>query len=179
MYVEVEAAVQAGDLSFRRTISSVEKRYRPRAAQSRPRCRADRRGAPAAHQQPQQFQVVVPKSRPAIRCGRVEVDFVARRNAVAIPTEKVNTPRGFLRISSPEATAFELVGYQERCGGLNNVATVLAELAERLDARQLAALGPLSPIPRAQRLGHLLDRFGHSTWRSATNAGSSSVSDSD
>ncbi len=117
----------------------------------------------AAHQQPQQFQVVVPKSRPPIRCGRVEVDFVARRNAAAMPMEKVNTPRGFLQISSPEATAFDLVGYQERCGGLNNVATVLAELAERIDAKRLAALGPLSPIPWAQRLGHLLDRVGHST----------------
>ena len=117
----------------------------------------------AAHQQPQQFQVVVPKNRPPIRCGRVGVDFVARRNAEAVPTDKVNTPRGFLRVSSPEATAFDLVGYQERCGGLDNVATVLAELAEKLDADRLAALGPLSPIPWAQRLGYLLDRVGQSS----------------
>jgi len=114
----------------------------------------------AAHQQPQQFQVIVPKNRLPIRCGRVEVDFVARRNAEAMPTEKVNTPRGFLRISSPEATAFDLVGYPERCGGLHNVATVLAELAEKLDAKRLAELGPLSPIPWAQRLGYLLERVG-------------------
>ncbi|MBZ0145919.1 MAG: type IV toxin-antitoxin system AbiEi family antitoxin [Rhodocyclaceae bacterium] len=114
----------------------------------------------AAHQQPQQFQVLVPKNRPAIRCGRVEVEFVARHNAAAVPTERVNTPRGFLQISSPEATAFDLVGYHERCGGLDNVVTVLAELAEKLDPERLAALGPLSPIPWAQRLGHLLDRVG-------------------
>lgn len=114
----------------------------------------------AAHQQPQQFQVVVAKNRPPIRCGRVEVDFVARRNAAAVPTNKIKTPRGFLPISSPEATAFDLVGYQERCGGLDNVSTVLAELAEKLDAEQLAALAPLSPIPWAQRLGYLLDRVG-------------------
>lgn len=117
----------------------------------------------AAHQQPQQFQVVVPKSRPPIRCARVVVDFVARRNAGAMPTENVNTPRGFLRISSPEATAFDLVGYHERCGGLDNVATVLGELAEKLGAEQLAALGPLSPIPWAQRLGYLLDRVERSS----------------
>ncbi len=114
----------------------------------------------AAHQQPQRFQVVVPKNRPPIRCGRVAVEFVARRNAEAMPTGQVNTPRGFLRISSPEATAFDLVGYQERCGGLHNVATVLAELGERLDATRLAELGPLSPIPWAQRLGYLLERVG-------------------
>ena len=114
----------------------------------------------AAHQQPQSFQVVVPKNRPPIRCGRVEVDFAARRNAAAIPTDKIKTPRGFLAISSPEATAFDLVGYQERCGGLDNVATVLKELAEKLDAERLAALAPLSAIPWAQRLGYLLDRVG-------------------
>ncbi|MFN7943041.1 MAG: type IV toxin-antitoxin system AbiEi family antitoxin [Thermoanaerobaculia bacterium] len=117
----------------------------------------------AAHQQPQQFQVVVPKNRPSIRCGRVAVDFVARHNAEAMPTAQVNTPRGYLRVSSPEATAFDLVGYPERCGGLDNVATVLAELAEKLDAKRLAELGPLSPIPWAQRLGYLLERLGQTS----------------
>ncbi|HEX4956315.1 MAG TPA: type IV toxin-antitoxin system AbiEi family antitoxin [Thermoanaerobaculia bacterium] len=117
----------------------------------------------AAHQQPQQFQVMVPKNRPPIRCGRVEVEFVARRNAALIPTGKVNTPRGLLQISSPEATAFDLVGYPEHCGGLDNVATVLAELAEKLDPERLAELGLLSPIPWAQRLGYLLDRVGESS----------------
>lgn len=114
----------------------------------------------AAHQQPQQFQVVVPKNRPPIRCGRVEVEFVARRNAEAMPTEQVNTPRGFLRVSSPEATAFDLVGYPERCGGLDVVATAIAELAEKLAAKRLAEMATLSPIPWAQRLGYLLERFG-------------------
>lgn len=117
----------------------------------------------AAHQQPQQFQVVVPKNRPGIRCGRVAVDFVARHNAAVMPAETINTPRGFLRISTPEATAFDLVGYPEHCGGLDNVATVLAELAEKLDSDRLAAIGRLSPMPWAQRLGYLLDRVGQSS----------------
>lgn len=117
----------------------------------------------AAHQQPQQFQVVVPKNRPSIRCGRVVVEFVARHNAGEMPTGQVNTPRGYLRVSSPEATAFDLVGYPDRCGGLDNVATVLAELAEKLDGERLAELGPLSPIPWAQRLGYLLERVGQTS----------------
>jgi predicted transcriptional regulator of viral defense system len=40
------------------------------------------------------------------------------------------------------------------------VATVLAELAERLDPATLALLAPLSPVPWAQRLGYLLDQVG-------------------
>ena len=115
----------------------------------------------AAHQQPQVFQVIVPKNRPAIRCGQVAVAFVARHNVHEIPTVQRNTPRGSVAVSSPEATAFDLVGYPRHCGGLSNVATVLVELAERLDPTQLAALAPLSPVPWAQRLGYLLERVGH------------------
>ena len=116
----------------------------------------------AAHQQPQVFQVVVPRNRPPTRCGLVRVAFVARRNGAAMPTKRVNTPRGFLRISSPEATAYDLVGYQARCGGLENVATVLSELGESLDSAELSSLSELSPIPWSQRLGFLLDLVGHS-----------------
>lgn len=111
----------------------------------------------AAHQQPQVFQVVVPKNRPPIRCGRVAVAFVARHNVGAIPTLRLNTPRGYVAVSTPEATAFDLVGYPRRCGGLSNVATVLAELADKLSPDQLVALAPLSPVPWAQRLGYLVE----------------------
>ena len=117
----------------------------------------------AAHQQPQVFQVVVPKNRPPIHCGLVKVAFVARRNGAAMPTKRVNTPRGFLRISSPEVTAYDLVGYQAHCGGLENVATVLSELGESLDSAELPSLSQFSPIPWSQRLGFLLDLVGHSS----------------
>lgn len=116
----------------------------------------------AAHQAPQVFQVVVPKNRLQVHCGRVHVAFVARQNAAAMPTIRVNTPRGFLAISTPEVTAFDLVGYPEHSGGLDNVATVLAELGERLEADRLAAIAELSPMPWSQRLGYILDRVEHS-----------------
>ncbi len=114
----------------------------------------------AVHQQPQLFQVIVPTNRPPIRCGQVAVAFVARHNAREVPTVRLNTPRGYVAVSSPEATAFDLVGYPRHCGGLSNVATVLAELAEDLDPDQLVSLAPRSPVPWAQRLGYLLDRVG-------------------
>lgn len=114
----------------------------------------------AAHQQPQVFQVVVAQNRPPITCGEVRVSFVARRNAADVPTVRLNTPRGYLAVSTPEATAFDLVGYPQHSGGIDNIATVLAELAEQLDPAALASLAPLSPVPWAQRLGHLLERVG-------------------
>jgi predicted transcriptional regulator of viral defense system len=114
----------------------------------------------AAHQKPQAFQVVVEHNRPPLSCGEVRVEFVARRNVAEIPFLELNTPRGTVRISSPEGTAFDLVGYAHRCGGLDNVATVLRELAHRLRTRKLARVARLSPTPWAQRLGFLLDTVG-------------------
>jgi len=114
----------------------------------------------AAHQKPQEFQVVVRTNRPEIRCGKVRVRFVARRNVAVVTTEVVNTARGTLRVSSPEATAFDLVGYPDRCGGISNVATVLGELAERLRPDRLLQESVHSPLPWLQRLGFLLERVG-------------------
>ena len=79
-----------------------------------------------------------------------------------MPASTINTPRGKLRLSSPETTAFDLVGYPRHAGGLDNVATVLAELAERIDSVELARIAELSPLPWAQRLGYLLDLVGMS-----------------
>ena len=100
------------------------------------------------------------RNRPGIHCGRIDVVFVARANAQVVPIVSLNTPRGFLRVSTPEATAFDLVGYPRHCGGLDNVSTVLSELAEVLDPELLAEAAMISPPPWAQRLGYLLERLG-------------------
>jgi len=114
----------------------------------------------AAHQRPQIFQVMVARNKPEITCGKVRVMFVARKNVAQIPTSDFKTPRGYLKISTPAATAFDLVGYPNHAAGLDNVATILAELAELLDGEELIRLAALSPIAWAQRLGYLLDLVG-------------------
>lgn len=115
----------------------------------------------AAHQQPQRFQVMVPKNRPQLQCGRVVVDFVARHNTASMPTVDLSTPRGYVRVSTPEANAFDLIGYPQHCGGLDHVATVLSELAEEIDPDRLRSIAGLSPLPWSQRLGFVLDEVGH------------------
>ena len=114
----------------------------------------------AAHQQPQVFQVMVQKNRPPLDCGGVRVAFVARRNIEEIQTVSFNSPRGPVLVSTPEATAFDLVGYSAHAGGLDNAATVLAELSESIDPQKLDSIAALSPAPWAQRLGFLLSLVG-------------------
>jgi predicted transcriptional regulator of viral defense system len=112
----------------------------------------------AGHQAPLVFQVIVPKSRRALQCGGVRVEFVARRNMHETPVIERNTQTGTIRIATPEATAIEVVGYPERCGYLDNVATVLAELSESLRGELLAAEARRAPLAWVQRLGYLLER---------------------
>lgn len=114
----------------------------------------------AAHQRPQRFQIMLPVAHRTILCGLSAIDCAVRHNLPDIPVIVRNTPTGTVRVASPEATALDLVGYADRCGGLDNVATVLAELAERMDPDALAEVVGCSPMPWAQRLGHLLDRVG-------------------
>ncbi len=115
----------------------------------------------AAHQKSQILQVMVAKNRRAITCGRVRVQFVARHDLAGTPTMERNTPCGTVRIASAEATALEVVGYADRCGGLDNVATIIAELADVLDSKKVLEVAARSPVAWVQRLGYLLDLTGH------------------
>lgn len=114
----------------------------------------------AAHHRPQTFQVLVAKNRKPIACGAVRVNFFARKRVADVPFQMFNTPRGHLRVSTPEATAIDLVGYADRIGGLDHVATVLAELAERIDSKRLVEAAHTAPAFWSQRLGYLLERIG-------------------
>ncbi|MBM2806045.1 MAG: hypothetical protein HW419_3938 [Deltaproteobacteria bacterium] len=68
-----------------------------------------------------------------------------------------NTPRGTILVSTPEATAVDLVGYHHHAGGLDQVATILSELAEQIDPQKLVNAARTAPVPWAQRLGYLLE----------------------
>jgi predicted transcriptional regulator of viral defense system len=115
----------------------------------------------AAHQRPQALQVMVKANRRAIASGEVRVQFVARKDMEGTAVVERKTPRGLLRVASPEATALELVGYADQSGGLDNVASVLAELAPTVDPDRLVAECERSPIAWVQRLGYLLDLTEH------------------
>lgn len=111
----------------------------------------------AGHQRPQQLQVMVRRNRPRVECGGARVVFVARADMEVMPVQSVNTPHGYLRVATPEGTAFELVGYPRHGVGLSNVATVLSELAEAMDADKLVEVARLCPVGWSQRLGYLFE----------------------
>lgn len=111
----------------------------------------------AAHHRPQQFQVLLAKNRRPIECGKVRVAFIARKRIDDVRVKDFNTARGTIRVSTPEATAVDLAGYPRHAGGLSQVATVLAELAEAMAPALLPQAAKNAPLPWAQRLGYLLE----------------------
>ena len=53
-----------------------------------------------------------------------------------------------------------MVSYPQHAGGLNNVATVLGELAEAIHPQKLLEAAKLCPVGWSQRLGHLFELTG-------------------
>jgi predicted transcriptional regulator of viral defense system len=113
----------------------------------------------AAHQQPQETSIVTtPPSLRSTQKRGIKINFNNKAVILEQFTEKRKTPTGYIKISSPELTATDLILFEKEVGGLNRAATVLNDLAESLDFKKLSALFfEYVPIPVIQRLGYLLD----------------------
>ena len=115
----------------------------------------------AAHHQPQEFQVMTNKQLRSAVAGRASLRFFRKRHVEHVPTMEMKTETGTMRVSTPEATALDLLLYLAGAGHLGNVATVLGELAEKMDGQRLVETAKLDgELSNAQRLGHILDRVG-------------------
>ena len=113
----------------------------------------------AAHQQPQVFQVISTKRFRTIVTGRTRLQCFIKKNIPVISHQPFKTPTGYMNVSTPEMTAFDLLRYVKSSGYLNHVATILSELQEKLDLTrftQLLATDNLE-LPYIQRMGYLLE----------------------
>lgn len=116
----------------------------------------------AADQQPQELQVVAGAVLRPLTVGRVRIRFFFRRWMGVAATEQRKTSSGYIPVSTPEMTAYDLVRYRKGAGSMDHIATVLADLAERFDAKKLLAIAKRGEeLSVVQRLGYLLDRTGH------------------
>lgn len=115
----------------------------------------------AGHQQPQEFQVITSQPLRIVQAGRARIRFFKKSGVEQTRVVEMKTETGSMRVSSPEATAFDLVAYYRSVGHLNNVATVLADLIEKIDPKELARAAKSGvELPHVQRLGYLLEQVG-------------------
>jgi predicted transcriptional regulator of viral defense system len=113
----------------------------------------------AAHQSPQEFFVFTtfPVMRPTVKKG-IRINYISKKEIAETFIEKKKTETGYLKISSPELTAADIINYQKRIGGLNRAATVLEELAEAIDVEKINSEFLLEiQISVVQRLGFMFE----------------------
>jgi predicted transcriptional regulator of viral defense system len=115
----------------------------------------------AAHQAPQVFQVVVRKTLQDIEKGRSPIRFIENKMMGEVPVEQKKVRSGYIRVSTPEATAVDVVYYRKHAAGLDNVANIIIELADKLDPVKLfEAAVRMHGMATVQRLGFILDKYG-------------------
>jgi len=115
----------------------------------------------ASHHAPQEFQLVTDRAVRPIVVGRVSIRFFASKFVTESAIANIKTPTGAMRVSTAETTAIDLVRFCKVAGQIDNVATVIAELASSLDPKKLlAAVKLVDDMPNAQRLGYILDQVG-------------------
>lgn len=110
----------------------------------------------AAHQAPQEFQVVTDRRVRDRDIERVRLRFYTSAKIDADAVRRVVGPRTMMKVATPDLCAVDLAGRPRVGGGLSNVATILAELPD-LDGEWLARLAARRSRPDARRLGWLLD----------------------
>jgi predicted transcriptional regulator of viral defense system len=113
----------------------------------------------ASHQRPQVFQVMVDRPVADRDLGRVRLRFYTHSRITAVPTLSRNTATGQVRVSTPAASCLDLATRPNDAGGMNNVATVIAELVEEsaLTAQAIVEAAGAYPTASLRRLGWLLD----------------------
>jgi predicted transcriptional regulator of viral defense system len=113
----------------------------------------------AAHQRPQNYQVITNRPLRPIACRGVGIRFIVKREIEKTPVQQVKGVTGYIPVSTPEATALDLVRYCRQSGGMDHVLTVLQELAEAIDPTRLALAAEADGgLAYAQRLGWLLGK---------------------
>ena len=113
----------------------------------------------AAHQAPMEFFVITDsRILRDKQKGDVKINFVTKKNIPAQYIEQIMVSSGYVNISRPELTAFDLIIYEKNVGGINRIATILSELAETLNFSTISIefLKSLN-VAIIQRLGYLLD----------------------
>ena len=84
----------------------------------------------AKHQAPQVFQVATEKMIRDKTIGRSKIEFYQRAYIDLIPKQRLSTSAGSVMVASPGATMLMVASDLVIAGGIDNSATIIAELAE-------------------------------------------------
>ena len=115
----------------------------------------------AAHQAPQEFFVISNTTNLRNKIKKdVKINFVAKKNIPKKHLTQIMTNSGYINVSTPILTTYDLVCYIKNVGGINRVATIINDLAEKIrfttiDKEFMQSFSPAV----TQRLGYLFEKL--------------------
>ena len=115
----------------------------------------------ARHQASQVYQVAVDRQIRRRQIGRSELQFFDRSYINKLTTRRITTSRGTAITASPAATMLMVSSDLLISGGLDNVATIITELAEENPGyeQDLVMNATLFPHAAVARLGWILENI--------------------
>lgn len=114
----------------------------------------------SAQQAVQLTQVMTTAPTRAFDVGSVHVEFHVKQRLRDIPLTPIKGLAAPLAVSSPEATALDLLAFQHCVGGISRAAEVFAGLLPVMTAGGWRRALPLAPVTVRQRTGYVLDTLG-------------------
>jgi hypothetical protein len=117
----------------------------------------------ASPQSIQVTQVMTDTPRKPIELGRLKIVFFVKRYIATTPNRQLLNAFAPMRVSTPAATAFDLVRYAARIGGIGRVAETLRPLLSQIREPDLKEmLESENETTSAQRLGFILEKADQS-----------------
>lgn len=107
-------------------------------------------------------QVMTDKPFRPIKVGRTQLRFFVKRGIERTPTQQPEGAVAPLLISTPEATAYDLIRYATSIGGIERAAETIRPLLPLLRSRELKRVLAVENEPAvAQRLGFVIETCGN------------------
>lgn len=114
----------------------------------------------AAHHKPQILQVITAQRHFLKRLKKLKMEFYLKKNFPKVGVLSAKTPFGYHQISTPELTALDVITYETRSGGFNNVCLVVRDLITSMQEKSLlVCCKNYDTLSSIQRLGYMMEAY--------------------
>ena len=115
----------------------------------------------SSHQAVQVTQVLTARPMRQITVGMLRVKFLVKKNLQQTPVMQLPEQRARFAVSTPEATAIDLIAYYHAIGGVARAAEVVAGMRSSITVRGLRTALKAEPESAVkQRLGYVFQTLG-------------------
>jgi hypothetical protein len=112
----------------------------------------------SSHQAVQVTQVLLRRPRRPITVGKIHLDFYVKSKLELTPLTEIPGLPAPLAVSSPEATALDLIAFSHRLGGMESALEVIKGLEGVMTAKGMrSAIRSGSPVTVLQRIGYVFE----------------------